>query len=78
MAKHDIVVIGASAGGVESLQKLLRGLPKNFSASIFIVQHLLPHKQSHLPQILQRESKLPVSSPESEEKVEKSHIYVAP
>jgi two-component system chemotaxis response regulator CheB len=63
---------------VESLQKLLSGLPKNLPASIFIVQHLLPHKASNLPQILQRESKLPVSSPKPEQKIERSHIYVAP
>jgi two-component system chemotaxis response regulator CheB len=78
MAKRDIIVIGASAGGVESLTKLLRGLPEEFPASVFIVQHLSPHRESILPDILQRASKLPVSSPNNKEKFRKGHIYVAP
>lgn len=78
MAKHDIVVIGASAGGVRSLQQLVKHLPEDLPASVFIVQHLSPHKESSLPQILQRESKLPVSLAEPEMQIEKSHVYVAP
>jgi two-component system, chemotaxis family, protein-glutamate methylesterase/glutaminase len=78
MAKHDIIVVGASAGGVDALKKLIQGLPEDFPASIFIVQHLSPHRESTLPDILQRVSKLPVSSPAPKEKIQPGHIYIAP
>jgi two-component system, chemotaxis family, protein-glutamate methylesterase/glutaminase len=78
MAKHDIIVVGASAGGVDALKKLIQGLPEDFPASIFVVQHLSPHRESILPQILQRASKLPVLSPDHQEKIQQGHIYIAP
>jgi two-component system, chemotaxis family, protein-glutamate methylesterase/glutaminase len=75
---HDIIVIGASAGGVESLTKLVGALPKNLAASIFIVQHLPPHRESMLPEILQRVSKLPVSRASDQQTISKNKILVAP
>jgi two-component system, chemotaxis family, protein-glutamate methylesterase/glutaminase len=78
MANHDIVVIGASAGGIESLTKLVRELPKEFGASVFIVQHLSPHRESALPRILQRVSKLPVSLASDKQPVAKNKIFIAP
>src|SRR5262245_11935379 len=78
MAKHDIIVIGASAGGVESLTELVSELPKDFPASIFIVQHLSPHRESALPNILQRVSKLPVSLASDQQSISKNRIFVAP
>ncbi len=41
---RDILVIGASAGGVTALQKLLAALPENFSAIVLIVTHLAPNE----------------------------------
>ena len=38
MPARDIVVIGASAGGIEALRELVRGLPANFPAAVFIVE----------------------------------------
>jgi len=78
MSKHDIIVVGASAGGIDALKKLIQGLPKDFPASIFVVQHLSPHRESTLPDILQRVSKLPVSSPDHQKKIQQGHIYIAP
>ncbi len=78
MSKRDIIVVGASAGGVGALTKLISGLPKDFPASIFVVQHLLPHRESALPDVLQRVSKLPVCSPAPQEKIQRGHIYIAP
>jgi two-component system, chemotaxis family, protein-glutamate methylesterase/glutaminase len=40
--RRDVVVIGASSGGLEALDDLVRQLPADFPASIFIVQHLAP------------------------------------
>ncbi|MFD1139545.1 chemotaxis protein CheB [Larkinella insperata] len=78
MAKRDIIVIGASAGGVYALKELVAGLPADLEASIFIVQHVSPHSPSLLPKILAHVCKLPVSHPVDGELVQSGHIYVAP
>ncbi len=59
MANRDIVVIGASAGGVDALRKLVAQLPKDVRASIFVVLHVSAHLPSHLPQILRNSAKIP-------------------
>ena len=75
---HDIVVIGASAGGVEALKELVRRLPADFPASIFIVVHIPPSPSSMLPDILARSGPLPAIHPEDGEKIRPGYIYVAP
>ena len=77
MAERDIVVIGASAGGIDAFKKLVRGLPKSFTASIFIVWHTAPNITSLLPKILDRETPLPVIEPFDGEKIAPGTIYVA-
>lgn len=61
---RDIVVIGASAGGVEALRTLAAGLPADLPASVFVVLHLAPHTPSSLHQILGRVSPLPAEPAE--------------
>jgi two-component system, chemotaxis family, protein-glutamate methylesterase/glutaminase len=78
MANYDIVVIGASAGGVESLTRLVSKLPKDFSASVFIVLHMTPYRKSALPRILQRVSKLPVTAASDKQSISKNTIFVSP
>lgn len=75
---RDIIVIGASAGGVETLRELVAQFPKDLPASVFIVLHIPPQYPSQLPLILSRVSKLPVAHPIDEEKIQKGHIYVSP
>ena len=55
-----LVVIGASAGGIEATSTLLSTLPDDFPAPIVIAQHLNPQEASHLENILSRQSPLPV------------------
>lgn len=57
---RDIIVIGASAGGVEALRMLCAGLPARLPAAVFVVQHLSPENPSLLPQVLGRAAALPV------------------
>jgi two-component system, chemotaxis family, protein-glutamate methylesterase/glutaminase len=75
---RDIVVIGASAGGVEALDRLVGSLPPELPAAIFVVLHLPATGRSVLPQILGRAGKLPASAAEDCERPERGHIYVAP
>src|SRR3954453_12976053 len=77
-AQRDIVVMGASAGGVETLAELAAGLPAEFPAAIFVVLHLLPTGNSVLPEILDRAGPLPATSAESGDEIERGRIYVAP
>ena len=78
MAHRDLIVIGASAGGIEALQHLLAALPKDLDAAILIVLHTSRHSGSVLPEILQRASRLDAVHPEDNTPIEKGKIYIAP
>jgi two-component system chemotaxis response regulator CheB len=78
MARKDIVVVGASAGGMEALQKLVSRLPHDLPASLFVVWHLSPGARSVLPSILSRSGPLPAAHPEDGDRIERGRIYVAP
>jgi two-component system, chemotaxis family, protein-glutamate methylesterase/glutaminase len=75
---HDIIVIGASAGGVEALKELVSNLPADLSASIFVVLHISAESKSLLPDILDRLSPLKAITARNGLLIEKGHIYVAP
>lgn len=76
MPLKDIVVIGASAGGVDALQRLCASLPADFPAAVFVVQHLSPATRSLLPQLLERAGPLSAHSPADGEAIEPGRIYV--
>jgi two-component system chemotaxis response regulator CheB len=78
MTNRDIVLIGASAGGVQALSEVVGGLPFDFPAAIFIVLHISPYGRSALPAILSRAGKLPAAHAEDGEPVQPGRIYVAP
>lgn len=78
MDGHDIVVVGASAGGVEALSALAAGLPEHFPAAVFVVLHLPQHSTSVLPQILDRAGPLPAAHARDGEPISAGRIYVAP
>jgi two-component system chemotaxis response regulator CheB len=75
---RDVVVIGASSGGVTALMDLVKTLPADFPAPIFIVQHIPPDSPSLLPQLLSRGSALKAWHPQNGETVQPGVIYVAP
>jgi two-component system, chemotaxis family, protein-glutamate methylesterase/glutaminase len=72
---RDVIVIGASAGGIEALQVLLGDLPPDLRAAIFIVMHL--GATSHLAQILDRATSLPVVQARSGEPIVFGQVCVA-
>jgi two-component system chemotaxis response regulator CheB len=78
MKTRDIIVVGASAGGVEALTALVRQLPKDFAGSIFVVLHIPPYSESRLPEILSKAGPLEAIHPKDGQDIEPGMIYVAP
>lgn len=78
MAKRDIIVIGASAGGVEALKTLVSALPADFGATLVVVLHVSPYAPSYLPDILSYVGPLKATHPHDGEPLQQGHIYVAP
>ena len=78
MSAKRIVVIGASAGGIEALRGLVGGLPDFFPAPVCIVMHLAPRSPSVLHEILNRSGRLPVAQARNGSRLQPGHIYVAP
>lgn len=75
---HDIIVIGASVGGVEALIRLVGELPIDLPAAVFIVLHIPSHPPSLLPGILSKSGPLPASHAIHGEVIKQGRIYVAP
>jgi two-component system chemotaxis response regulator CheB len=78
MAHRGIVVVGASAGGVEALGRLTASLPEDLRAAVLVVLHIPSEGTSLLPSILSRRGPLPVAHARAGERVEHGRIYVAP
>src|SRR5438046_124345 len=77
MDNFAIIVIGASMGGVEALQRLVAGLHGNIPAALFMVQHV-GRCASQLPQLLTQHSPLPVVHAGQRAAISPGMIYVAP
>jgi two-component system chemotaxis response regulator CheB len=75
---RDIVVIGASAGGVEALSELISALPKDLPATLLIVQHLQAFFPSKLPELLASRSGMHVSYAVHGMPISPGEIVVAP
>jgi two-component system chemotaxis response regulator CheB len=75
---HDIVVIGASAGGIEALKELVAGLPADLPAAVFVVLHLPAGGTSVLPDILDRAGPLPAAHIRDDVEITPGRIFVAP
>lgn len=73
-----LVVVGASAGGIEALSDFVGGLPADFPVPVVIAQHLSPLRKSSLDTILQGRTSLPVISVDTSAKLENGTIYVVP
>lgn len=78
MVKRDLVVIGASAGGVEVLRSLVARLEPDLAATVLVVLHLSEGASSSLAQILGRASDLPVGTAVDGERLLHGTIRVAP
>src|SRR5437762_9632235 len=78
MAEHDVIVIGASSGGVEALTRVVEPLSEDLPAALFVVLHVRADAPSQLPAILNRVGRLPAAHAVDGERIRRGRIYVAP
>jgi two-component system chemotaxis response regulator CheB len=74
----DLVVVGASAGGVKALEALVRHLPATLRAAVCVVLHVPAWRKSALPEILARAGNLPAAHAVDRELIKPGRVYVAP
>jgi len=74
--EFPIVGIGASAGGLDPIRKLLENLPVNTGMAFVVIQHLAAGQDSLLPEILSRATQMKVLQAIDDMKVQKNHVYV--
>ena len=77
MVRRDLVVVGASAGGIDALMRIVSGLPPDFPAAMLIVVHQSAARRSALPDILRRIGDLPAKQAEDGDNVQPGQLLVA-
>ncbi len=73
-----IVAIGASAGGLEALEKLFDGLSYDSGAAFVVIQHLSPDHKSMMANLLSRHTQMPVVMVEQDMPIERNRVYLIP
>ena len=73
-----VIVVGASAGGVDALSAVVAGLPADLPAAVLVVLHIAPRGKSVLPHILSTRGPLPAHHAVDGERLEAGRVYVAP
>lgn len=73
-----IVGIGASAGGLEALERFFRSAPTKSGLAYVVIQHLSPDFKSLMDELLARHTKLPIHRVENGMIVEPDHVYLLP
>ncbi len=73
-----VVGIGASAGGLESLEQLFGALPADTGMAFIVVQHLSPDFRSLMDELIARHSEMPVVVAQNGMVVEPNHVYLMP
>jgi two-component system CheB/CheR fusion protein len=73
-----VVAIGASAGGLESLERLFSHLPPDTGMAFVVIQHLSPDFRSLMDELLGRRTDMPIRQAESDTLVERNTVYLLP
>jgi two-component system chemotaxis response regulator CheB len=76
---YNLVVMGASWGGLVALERVLGGLPEDFGAAVAIAQHRGADRMSEgLAPLLGAHAHLPVTDAEDKQPIEPGNVYLAP
>ena len=78
VAGHDLIVVGASSGGIEALRVIVGALPAELPAAVLVVVHMAPDSPRLLADILNRVGPLPCQYAQDQEVIRRGHIYLAP
>lgn len=78
LAPSGIVGIGASAGGLAALKSLLAKVPADSNLAFVVVTHLSAEFKSHLAELLQPHTAIPVQQVTETVEIQKNHVYVIP
>jgi two-component system, chemotaxis family, protein-glutamate methylesterase/glutaminase len=76
-ARRDLIVIGGSAGSLDTLRAIAQAFPGDHPGTVFVVAHV-GQSRSILPDLLQKSGRLTASHPREEEPIRRNHIYVVP
>jgi two-component system, chemotaxis family, protein-glutamate methylesterase/glutaminase len=74
----EAVVIGASAGALETLSSILPSLPAGYRLAVMIVVHLPRDKKSILAELLQARCRIAVREAQDKEPISGGTVYFAP
>ncbi|MGF1510227.1 MAG: chemotaxis protein CheB [Myxococcota bacterium] len=73
-----VVCVGASAGGLDALERFFASVPGDSGMAFIVAQHLSPDFRSMMPELLARKTSIPVRSAETGMPIEPDHIYLLP
>jgi two-component system, chemotaxis family, CheB/CheR fusion protein len=73
-----VVCIGASAGGLDALEKFFKTCPTDLGAAFVVVQHLSPDHKSMMSNLLARHTEMPVTMVEDDMQMDANHVYLIP
>jgi two-component system CheB/CheR fusion protein len=76
--KHFLVAIGASAGGLDALERLFNRLPNNTGAAFVVIQHLSPDHKSMMASLLARHTDMPVITVEDDMRLAPNTVFLIP
>ena len=74
----DVVGIGASAGGLQSLSRFLSRMPLRSGLAFVVIQHLSPNHQSYMAELLARNTLLPIDTARDGDPLLADHVYLRP
>lgn len=75
---RKLIVVGSSSGGLNALVRLFDSLPARIPAAVMIVQHMSPHFDSRLSEILARSSKMKIQQARAGVSILEGNVYIAP
>ena len=73
-----VVGLGASAGGLEALERVFRSMPADTGMAFVIIQHLSPNFDSMMDELLRRQTKMQVHMVQDGVEVQANSVYLIP